>query len=298
MLKIETPRDSDIHSIADFIELLCLLTPDRIIGADSIADHVKDNGGNLSSEELEDSFSHLRWRSAAFGDSYPFSIDSSRNIIESSQSLGPDQSLYAFILLCANLPAVRSQSDRILLTDTFERLCLSALRKIWPGAQTKPFGKNETEYSGKKWERINKLGQDIGARPQLSPKSYRSKDSGDGGIDIVSWIPLDDYEQENIPSSLSQCACSREDWVSKQAEVSGDRLKKLLVPTHPWMQVICIPICFRNNQGRWAFDGDVASTILLDRLRILRLTKENNAMQSVGAPQIFSDFLSARLDLV
>jgi hypothetical protein len=252
----------------------------------------------LTENEIDDCFAHLRWRSAAFGAKYPFTVDSNRHIVSSSEILDMEQQLYVLLLLCANLPAITDLATRQSLTDAFERTSLVALRKFWPSAETKPFGKNETEYVGSKWERINKLGRDIGGRPQLSGASFRGRDSGDGGIDIVSWVALDNYESENIPSGLGQCACSREDWSVKQSEVSGDRLRKLLVPTHPWMQIIFIPICFRNNQGRWAFDGDVASTILLDRLRISLLIDAGNEMGGIQPPDIVTEFLETRLELV
>lgn len=299
MFKIETPRDKDPHTLADFAELLCLLTTDRVLGGDTLVDHISDNGGGVSDDEKEDCFAQLVWRQAAFGAHYPFEIDGARHVISANEALTDEQRLYALLLLCANLPIVSDRRQLGPLTNAFERASLVALMRLWPqAANIKAFGKNETDYVGSKWERINKLGRDIGGRPQLSEQSFRRRDTGDGGIDLVAWLDLDPYEPENIPSGLGQCACSREDWSAKQAEISGFRLQKLLVPTHPWMELIFVPICFRNNQGRWAIDGDVATAVLIDRLRLLSVLKADLDLAEIDPPEVFETFLEARLDLV
>src|SRR5579883_652211 len=221
MLKLDAPRDTDIHTLADFTELLCLLTPDRICSRNYLLDFVKDNSDKkLDEDDLDDCFAQFTWRVAAFGESYPFRLDAHGNVLSSSENLSDSQQLYAFLLLCANLPFVE-HGDRQSLTDAFERAALCALRRLWPEtAETVPFGKNQTAYTGAKWERLFKLGTDIGGRPQVNDKTFRPNDSGDGGIDLVAWLDLDSHEKSNIPSALAQCACSRAEWPIKQTAIS------------------------------------------------------------------------------
>lgn len=298
MLKIEVPRDSDIHTVADFAELLCLVTEDRVSSADTLQDHVRDNRGQISQNELDDCYGHLRWRQAAFGGDYPFKIDPVRSVMEGVEQLTDGQKFYVFMLLAANLPMLK-QGKYKQLTDGFERAALTALRSMWSlKGISKAFGKNETDYVGAKWERLNKLGLDIGGRPQLSDKTFRERDTGDGGVDLVSWLQMDNFETENILSLLGQCACSREEWSQKQTEISRARLGHHLVPTHPWAEAIFIPICFRNNHGRWAFAGDVASSVVVDRLRMAKFYDASVELAGLPVPAVVQEVLDYRRDLV
>lgn len=299
MLKLDAPRDGDIHTIADFAEILCLLTPDRYCSRDYLSDYIRDTSGkSLDDADIEDTFAQFSWRAQAFGEHYPFVLDAHGRVFSAGEQLTDAQQIYAFLLLCANLPFVK-QKDRQSLTDSFERAALCALRRLWPTlGSTRSFGKNETNYTGAKWERLNALGHDIGGRPQLSATTYRKQDSGDGGVDLVAWLDLDAHEKWNIPSALAQCACSREEWPKKQNEISFYRLGRHLAPSHPWMEMIFIPHSFRNNQGRWAVDGEIGSPIVMDRLRLINYIDTNVDWPIIAPPEVFTSFLDERLELV
>lgn len=297
MIILDKPRDSDIHTLADFSELLCLVTQDRICSRETISDQIKDVGESRAREsDLNDCFSHLEWRSQAFGNYYPFKVDSNSKTFSAPEVLTDKQRLYTLLLLCANLPFLEKRET---ITDAFERVALVALKASWPtSANIKAFGKNETDYTGAKWERINTLASHIGGRGLCSDTTFRGRDTGDGGIDLVAWLGMDEFESRNIPSALGQCACSRTDWVSKQTEISRDRLNNFIHPSHPWMQLIFIPHSFRNNHGSWAVDGEIAATIIFDRLRILNNFVEVIDWNYLSPPPLFKDFLEHRLELV
>lgn len=297
MIILDKPRDSDIHTLADFSELLCLVTQDRVCSRETISDQIKDVGESKVREaDLDDCFSHIEWRSQAFGDYYPFTIDTHSRTFSAPENLSDKQRLYSLLLLCANLPFLE---NRETITDAFERIALVALKSSWPTpAKVRAFGKNETDYIGAKWERINTLASQIGGRGLCTEGTFRTKDSGDGGIDLVAWLDMDPFEPRNIPSALGQCACSRNDWVTKQTEISRDRLNGSIHPSHPWMQVIFIPHSFRNNHGAWAVDGEIASTIIFDRLRILNNFADAIDWNYLSPPPLFNNFLDHRLELV
>lgn len=298
MLTINTPRDKDIHTVADFCELLCLVQPDRESSADFLQDYIKDKEGSITQDELDDCFAHLRWRQSAFGLHYPFSIHNTRNTMEAPTTLTDPQKFYVFLLLAANLPML-ARTNYKSLTDAFEDAALLTLKEMWPlNGDVKPFGKNNTHYTGNKAARLNRLGSDIGGKPQLSPNHFREADSGDGGIDLVSWLTLDIFESQNIPSLLGQCACSREEWSAKQSEISASRLAHMLVPTHPWMEAIFMPLCFRNNSGRWAVPGDVARAVVVDRLRMVGFFDGNNNLANLPLPPVVNQVLEYSQDLV
>lgn len=298
MVVLDRPRDSDVHTLCDFAEMLCLLTPDRICSREGLHDHIHDEGeGRVSEAELEDCFTNLQWRQIAFGTSYPFAMATNARSFSAPEQLSDQQRLYCFLLLCSGLPFTDRPYNG--LTDAFERVSLMALRAAWAaGSNVRPFGKNETEYAGAKWERINTLGSEIGGEGRCNEQTFRARDSGDGGIDLVAWLPLDDHERRNIPSALAQCACSRGDWSAKQSEISYNRLGNLIAPTHPWLQALFIPHCFRDSTGRWAVPGDVGQTVLFDRLRIVKQIGANVGWVSINPPESLESFLAQRLALV
>lgn len=297
MVNLDYPRDRDSHTLADYAELLCLLSMDRICSRESIRDRMRDVGDTqIVDDELEDCFSQLAWRVEAFGASYPFSLPHGRTL-RAPDDLSEWQQLYVLLLLCANLPFVRQATPE--LTAVFERIAYCALTKVWPSSgMVRPFGKNETEYIGAKWERINHLATDIGGRGVCTDETFRMHDCGDGGIDLMAALPLDPYETRHIPSLLGQCACSRDQWVKKQMEIANDRLGNQIHATHPWMQSLMIPQSFRDSGGRWAVEGDVGRIVLFDRLRILRPLGPVVDWASIEPPPYLTEFLTERLPLV
>ena len=298
MVTLDRPRDSDVHTLCDFAEMLCLLTQDRICSRETLHDYIHDEGaGRVSEAELEDCFTNLQWRQIAFGASYPFALAANARSFSAPEHLSDQQRLYCFLLLCSGLPFTERPYNG--LTDAFERVSLVALRAASPvGSNVRAFGKNETEYAGSKWERINTLGSEIGGEGRCTEHTFRERDSGDGGIDLVAWLPLDDHERRNIPSALAQCACSRSEWSAKQSEISDNRLGNLIAPTHRWLQALFIPHCFRDSTGKWAVPGDVGQTVLFDRLRIVKQIGPHVDWATINAPQGLADFLAQRLALV
>lgn len=304
MLTLDSQRDADIHTLADFVELLCLITLDRSVSRESVVDHVRDSGRGdgdykvWSDSTLDDCFSHIEWRKEAFGASYPFSLSAGKTVVSGEADLTINHKFYVFLLLCANLPFFPKNTWNVL-TDPFERVSYFAMRALFPeSAQVVAFGKNVSDYTGPKWERINKLAADMGAYGVCDDATFRARDSGDGGIDLAAWLSLDDYERKNIPSALGQCACSRSGWSSKQSEISGDRLNEMIRPSHPWMQMIFIPHCFRDNFGRWAVRGELSRTIIIDRLRVVNNVSPEESWDQIAPPPLLEDFLSYTLDLV
>lgn len=297
MLDLNRITDGDVHTLADFAELLCLLKPDRVLSADDLGDHLVDVcDEQRSSRPLGDAFANMAWRQVAFDAYYPFTVAPNQQSITAPENLTVEQQIYVFLLLCANLPFIGVPYNP--LTDAFERLAYLALKRMWPAkAAIKTFGKNNADYTGNKSERMRKLALDLGCRPTVEPAKFRPRDSGDGGIDLAGWLELDEHESENKLTCLAQCACSRTDWNSKQSEISRERIGKLFNPTAPWLEMLCIPICFRNNNGRWAFDADVGEIIMIDRLRLLRFIEPDD-LAAIAPPPILNNFLQSRLGSV
>ena len=297
MLTLNRLADGDVHTLADFAELLCLLKPDRVLSADDLDDHLVDVcGEQRGARPISDAFAHMTWRSVAFGDYYPFSVASNQHSIHAPDSLTQKQQTYAFLLLCANLPFIGPPYNP--LTDAFERLAHIALKRMWPpNAEVRTFGKNNADYQGDKSARMHKLALDLGCRPAVEASRFRPRDSGDGGIDLAGWLELDSFESENKLTCLAQCACSRGAWPGKQFEISRGSIGKLFNPTAPWIEMLCIPICFRNNNGRWAVDAEVGEIVMIDRLRLLQFVEPDSDLDIVDVPPILNEFLESRLEI-
>jgi len=290
---IDHPRDSDLHTLADFAELLCLTDMDGEAGTESVKDQIFDNtNATLSEDKLQDLMTHLRWRKEAFGRFYPFE-NVTRNNFDLADKLSSQQRLYLALLVCANLPFIEKSAHKTL-TDTFEIIAFNAFVEVWgPYGTVTTFGKNTSSYSGNKTERLNKLFSDIGNTSHFTPNSFRVGDSGDGGIDLAAWKTLDDYQTTHYFSALAQCACSRNDWQKKQAEIKVDKFSSISQVTNKWSEILFTPVCFRGNNGEWAVPADVSSGILFDRLRIIKAL-ENNI---ISLPSMFTEIFNEKREL-
>lgn len=289
--EIDKPRDADIHTIADFFEILCITSLDKEVSLDDMEDHLNDYNCSYLKHEVDrlDVKEHIEWRLEAFSNTYPFKIDNNTIILH--KELAPKQRAYLFLLLSANLPFINNiyRND---FTEKFENLSLLSLIQF-TGNKTasKRFGKNTTDFSGTKAERLNKLFAKIGSKGFCDDSYFRSRDSGDGGIDLVSWFKADNYESANIMSILAQCACSRSEWSKKQNDASYDRISHLAQNSNRWNSMLFTPICFRNNSGHWFKKGDIQNNILFDRLRVINFLTEQDII-GFSFPRNFGTMLN------
>lgn len=304
MLMLDRLVDYDIHTIADFAELLCLLKPDRVLSSEDLEDYLVDECGEQRGvRSIGDAFAHMAWRAKAFGDRYPFAVASNlQSICVSNDPMLQDeltaaQELYVFLLLCSNLSYVGPPYNQ--LTDAFERLAYLALKRMWSArADVRLFGKNTSQYSGTKSARLHKLATEMGGSPNVDPTKFRLGDGGDGGIDVVGWLDLDAHEARNKVTFLAQCACSRSDWPNKQLEITRTRIGQLLNPSVQWLEILCTPICFRDNNGRWAY-GSVAEIVMIDRLRLVEFIDPESDMGvgGINPPPALKEFLECRMEI-
>src|SRR5207237_1120074 len=136
----------DEHLWADYIELLCLFDVDGVFSKEHLADRVqerKDLGGEIEdleaeieeayveseedgdedgelpdeipSAELDDKweslttdwFEHLKYRSAIFGEFYPFVLTGEGAVLERRPEITERHKLYVFLLVLSNLKYFR-----------------------------------------------------------------------------------------------------------------------------------------------------------------------------------------------
>jgi len=292
----------------DYIELRCLTHIDHRFSRDAFAEALKESKEITSEEPDGDSdavtiladeeradpdgdleavqddrdetfsatcFKQLRWRSTTFGDHWPFVMDEHALEISLKPRLDTTHYLYLQLLLSSLLkycPAKR----RNTYTNSFEELSLTVFRMLMPqGAEVHAFGAaHSTRYTGHLFKRLQTLAKDIRAVLLLKQEDFPKNDVGDGGLDLVAWHDLKDT-RDHIPIALAQCGCTADGWPDKMLEASPIKLGKKLLTGHDWATYYFMPLDLtdeRDGEMRWQEWRDVNGAIVIDRLRLIRLT--------------------------
>ena len=290
----------DAHAWVDYIELMCLLNPDQEVSKNDVSERIKkgkDLGEGtvddvaeeeadtdmsvpeMSDKELlrvEDLFSHLRYREDAFGRGYPFRLSNDGDTLFVRKPMTLRQKLYISLLLSANIAYLTRGASK--LTSSFEIISSVALKELLPeSAQVHVFGSNSarrySRYQGNVYAKIKKLAEDLNEVLLLEEGDLPPASSGDEGLDLVGWVPWSD----SAPGMLlvfGQCACTKEDWVSKQHSSSAQAWSGKIRFTARPSNIAFIPVCFRKPDGAWHKRGDIHESIVVDRLRLLHLLRD------------------------
>jgi len=307
------PKTKDVHMWADFVELLCLVNPDRACSRADVLDRyaealdVDEELADIDAEEeltplrppqrndkralqANDWFTHLEYRQTVFRDFYPFYLSEQRDSVYRHTELTSKQKVYILFLLASNLTYF-NQSDINILTSSFELVSMEALKSYLPlNAYVKLFGTgplhHEAKYTGLLINKIRKLAADLGEQVLCNETHFRPGDTGDGGLDIVGWIPLGDSSGGFI-LIFAQCACT-DNWETKQFSSSEMKWKKYITFSAPPCNMCFIPICFRSAGGTWHNSTKISDTILIDRVRLVHLLSNNeNISEPTFAPYEF-----------
>ncbi|MDQ6890731.1 MAG: hypothetical protein M3Z56_10700, partial [Bacteroidota bacterium] len=211
------------------------------------------------------------------------------------------QKLYLYLLLCSNL-YLFDEATRIKLTSSFEMVSFNAFKNILPEqAEAHVFGANPLNKEGKfkdgsLWQKINKLSSEVNEilDPRINESNYK-RNTGDGGLDLVGWIPTGD----SLPSSIiyfAQCACTEENWKSKQHDASHETWSQKIIFKNYTNNNIFIPFCFRQSDGTWFKIEDIRLSFLIDRKRLLHyyLQRQNISFNTLPAYQIVEEIIKAR----
>jgi hypothetical protein len=291
------PDSGEIHLWADAVELRCLVNPDMMFSKADIAACVTQETGmrqgmddySQDYEEprpkdlpedlregvgLEDVFRHLRYRRAAFGESYPFQVSGEGDILKRQAELTEAQRLYVFLLLASSLRNIDKKAQSVF-TSGFELACAEALAShLPPGSQVRIFGKNPMKpagpYSCRLRERVRLLARELLDDFVGRDEDFHPKDTGDNGLDLVAWIPFSDGASGFL-RIFGQCACSPDDWKVKQDSCDARNWRNFIKFSTTPVVMTFIPFCFRGANGRWYQSADIHDSVLMDRLRLLSL---------------------------
>jgi len=316
----------DRYRWCDYIELRCLTHIDRRFSRDGLVEAIGeskdvsetddspvDSEGELplgdgeltrSAEDEDESFvascfKHLRWRSHTFGEGWPFTIDEHAQEIRIKPNCDSAHYFYLHLLL-SSLLKYCPPTRRKIYTSSFEEISLSVFRCLMPkGAEVHAFGATHSKrYTGHLFERLEKLTADIRGKLLLTKQDFPKNNSGDGGLDLVAWHDLKD-ERDHIPIAFAQCGCTVDGWPDKMLEASPAKLSKKLVTGHDWATYYFMPLDLtdeREGAMSWQRWSDVNCAIVIDRLRLFRLTDHFDLSNAVlVAKSAIDEALSMKL---
>lgn len=241
----------------------------------SQAGRISDNINRIVNDWID----HLQSRSMMFDVSYPFVVDAESGTIAivERQSLTIYHKLYIYFLLAANLK-IFPKDLATKVTSDFEFICFDAQKLMFPlslnelASETHLFGKNPDNsglFQGNLAAKYSQLAEMINAL-RVDVSSLRPIDSGDRGIDIVSFLGFKGDKAFGIPVVLSQCACSYSDWKKKQFDHDPKHYRQLLLFDVEYLRFMFIPFFYRATSGQW-YDTTQVSTIVFDRLRLMKI---------------------------
>lgn len=298
------PSSSDLHHWADFAELLCLVNVDGVLGEQDLAERLRELGelqadpgpddpdGDLEPDDdtvppedvtpaavsdalagkARDVFRHLEYRAGRFGVAYPLVVGETVVKRKARLNLAP-QRLYVFLLLAASLRYVR-KTDRAKLTRGMERLATELMRHWMPThAEVHGFGtaaEGGSRYRGPLFQKLQKLAGDLRETVTAKEEDILAGDMGDAGLDTIAWLTMGDDPNPGYPLFMVQVTCI-EQWRSKQSEVGPDRWSGYMTTQALPVRILCIPACPRSPTGFWQRKLWVEKTVLMDRLRIMRV---------------------------
>lgn len=280
----DPPKSSADHLWVDYWELLCLRHIDQEFSRADLEDWIKDSANgpadsNARSQRTYDFVQHLEYRVAAFGPWYPFEVESG-GVLKVVSEWTPQRRFYLFLLMAANLRYFKSQIPT--LTDTFEDASSYCLRMMLPaGAPVYLMGaKNRGRYNGSLWSKINLLAEDLCENVTASEPNFPPNNTGDGGLDIVGWLPPGDSEPGRLVL-FAQCGCG-EEWEPKQYVSSVAQWEgRITFKAHP-VNVLFTPQCFRAASGAWFNDDRIHRTVLMDRVRIVRRMRDEDIADAMA----------------
>ncbi|HNN13408.1 MAG TPA: hypothetical protein PKL78_07615 [Anaerolineales bacterium] len=305
------PKTNNQYIWADYVELLTLYNSDRQVSKSDLLSRLQERADLGETEDLDsdlddqsqkddrwslllgDCFLNLEYRNSEFGEAYPFVVSEKPVMLKCKDNLTFQHKLYIFFLLASSLWAV-SKKSQSQITSFFEIVSLEAIKSYMPShSKSFLFGKNPLNdglFTGKLFEKIQKLADELNETTNIREEDFETGNTGDKGLDIVSYIPFNDKESGMI-LAFAQCACTT-DWVSKQHDSSEDAWSNIISITGRLSNMVFIPFCFRDATGGWYHRVDIKKSILVDRPRLVYLLQKRLDILSGLAIPVVDEFLS------
>jgi hypothetical protein len=293
-----TPNEAykNSHYFCDYVELQALLNNDLLSVSDIFDLFFEDNkidDNDKWTKRIEEWFILLQDRKDRFREFYPYEVN--KNSITLKQNLNNKHKLYIFLLLLSLQRYISKHKN--LLTTKFEIFSIDMLNNyFFKNVVIEHFGKNINSKGSLK-EKIDKLSKQLGYRTKYDQR-YLENNNGDGGVDIVAWIPFwNDSNLSNIQLFLCQCATGKE-WVRKPYDL--DKFKDNFIDFDTIVTpVLIIPYDIRDYENRFYSKTDFKNNIILfDRMRLLYLVFDENIIEKYKSLQIIDNFIEYVQDII
>lgn len=297
---LETPpRTADQFLWTDFIELRALVHPDRcysrgdLLGlgkraldtgvdlaftGDSYTAKSATGGNAIFEKRWREMINFAQIRANDFAYAYPFRVTEDNDTLELrlDEENQATQQLYLNLLLASLLRHFPKKSIH-KVGRFFEESSYVVFKKLMPeGAEVRANwagGGSVASYHGTLFEKMQQIADDLRCTANFKERDFKPNDTGDGGIDLISWHPMADA-RGSTPIALAQCGCSKSDWKFKALEASPTKHYRHLPVIHPWSTYYFLPIDLRLPDGGWAYEADIGQAIIVDRLRLIRLAEQ------------------------
>ncbi|WP_277657141.1 hypothetical protein [Seleniivibrio woodruffii] len=316
LLRTKTPNLNNSNEFADYIELVCLASNDAEVSVADILDFLNDNMRDLKTDVenipndrltkrdnkthiIKECFKYIEKRKDSFGVYYPFNISDGNSISINTEKLTNPEKLYIYLLFCSNLKYI-NRHDSPFFTSYFELLSKKAISYIvnntfriylvGKGAASDP------EFAlGSKKEKFNKIMNLCCWKPGNGFDDIPEKDVGEGGIDILAIGPSFEKVSNNFVY-IAQCACTAE-WENKQLHISIDSLSRFFCINHSYIQIIIIPLMFRNLENDWYQKHRLAAGVLIDRLKLLKYLPCDDCYNCITSHDILKKYIREKISI-
>lgn len=271
------------HYYCDYIELIALCESEDGLSSSDVYDRfqederIQDIGSKDGAEtneawlaSIESWFVELEVRSEAYGDKYPFEFVDSRFALK--KQLDDFSYIYIGLLLCSCLRYVENKS---ILSSAFEFASWCAMKRYLPEtSEVHIFGvssRNPGKYVGSLEEKVRLLSEDTGYPVSSRPNVFRERDNGDGGVDIIAWVPFSqDINLDKKLLFIGQSA-STMGWPEKQH--SSRRLLSFLDIETTTINTLYVPYDMRDSERNIKEWTIVTTDVLFDRHRLFTLLR-------------------------
>lgn len=294
MAEIGKIKNQRPYYLADILEIVLLTEPDLTeISIGDFKSLVSDleikisrPQPNISDTDWNDFLSlrfseilgQIRLRKNLINASYPFDLD--KEVVTRRDGSDGSGDTYKFLLVCSRSKSFRGLWDRNVHGSAFEDLCELAIGAFLPSpwiTYRLGAGIHDEDPDRKTMllDRIESLSEhaNFDLSEAAAQELRRKKSSGDAGLDLIGYFPLDDRAKGN-PLYTAQCAAYETGWEAKIGQ--GDaRLFQTLSdgyaadPAYLFM----IPNFYRENSGDWDETLLLKRACIFDRARICQLVE-------------------------
>lgn len=277
-LRLQLPSNDDPTELADWIEAVLLLTDKRyasrawlrtqLRGTIFVGDGIGsvDLGSSDLNVALDGVAAEIRRRRHEGSNSYPFTADDAGGVTFVGNST---HIVYAFLLLISISPLFRREARHAQVDRPFDLIVLAAIRNYFGGplrcralrfAAPASDGRPTQFADAIRWLAAQ-LGHQVG-------KGHLRSHLGDGGADVVAWLPFADNRQGFL-ISLTQCTVQI-DWKNKGHDIDVGRWRGYIDLADDPITALAIPFAIPLGYERWD-EVRRTTTLVFDRFRIVAL---------------------------